>query len=554
VKIIGKPVTNSPTISADLANKSRGAIYTQDWFASFLVDLTGLTGHDDLRPIRVVEPSCGDGAILAELVRRFVASAFRHGYPVIELADCIVAFDIDPIAVETSRLLVDAILIENHVAADVRAELTQRWVREGDFLLEAPGIDPADVIVGNPPYVRPEHVSVLQLSKYREAWTTMRGRADIYVGFFEAALSLGRNDNSRLVFLSADRWMRNQYGQSLRELVVADHTLLANLELHDADIFDRRVDAYPSVTIIGRGQQTADKMLSGHGLHSFQEDDAVEFTAAYFGGPGHLISPTPALRMEWTQIPSQGSASWPAGTTTERSLLTEIESRLPSLTETGVTVGVGLATGADSVFFIQDPTLIEPERLRRVVQPSDLGNEISWGGNYLVNPWEGDDLVDLNDFPMLSRYLHLHRVRLENRHVAKREGTPWWRTIDKPKWKNYEAPKLLLPDLKTRVAPTLDIEGFVPKHTISYLLSTSWDLEVLGGILLSDRANNFVKAYSVKFSGGHMRISGQYLKKIRVPDPNTILLKDRKMLADAFRNRNVNVCNKIADRLYGITT
>ena len=56
------------------------------------------------------------------------------------------------------------------------------------------------------------------MDAYRRRCLTMRGRSDIYVGFIERGLDLLKPGGA-LGFICADRWMRNQYGADLRELV-----------------------------------------------------------------------------------------------------------------------------------------------------------------------------------------------------------------------------------------------------------------------------------------------------------------------------------------------
>ena len=66
----------------------------------------------------------------------------------------------------------------------------------------------------------------------------MRGRADLYVAFFEAALRQLR-EGGACAFICADRWMRNQYGAELRELVTSDFAVDVVIEMHNADAFPR---------------------------------------------------------------------------------------------------------------------------------------------------------------------------------------------------------------------------------------------------------------------------------------------------------------------------
>ena len=100
----------------------------------------------------------------------------------------------------------------------------------------------------------------------------------------------------------------------------------------------------------------------------------------------------------------------------------------------------------------------------------------------------------------------------------------------------------------------LDTGGFYPHHNLYYVVSDKWDLEVLGGLLLSDIANLFVGAYCVKMRGGTYRFQAQYLRKIRVPKPDAIDAPTAAVLAHAFRHRDRAAATDAAAALYGIST
>jgi hypothetical protein len=82
----------------------------------------------------------------------------------------------------------------------------------------------------------------------------MKGRADLYVAFFEAALRQLKPGGT-CAFICADRWMRNQYGAELRNLITSAFALDVVIEMHNADAFHDEVDAYPAITIIRRQAQ-----------------------------------------------------------------------------------------------------------------------------------------------------------------------------------------------------------------------------------------------------------------------------------------------------------
>jgi len=126
---------------------------------------------------------------------------------------------------------------------------------------------------------------------------------------------------------------------------------------------------------------------------------------------------------------------------------------------------------------------------------------VDWNGTYLVNPWQDGRLVELDRYPRLHSYLRLHGSRLRSRHIARKRPANWYRTIDRVDPMLQQRPKLLLPDLKATINPVLD-DRLYPHHNLYFVLSEGWDLEVLGGLLLSDVANLFVGTYCVKMRGG----------------------------------------------------
>ena len=98
----------------------------------------------------------------------------------------------------------------------------------------------------------------------------------------------------------------------------------------------------------------------------------------------------------------------------------------------------------------------------------------------------------------------------------------------------------------------LDHGGFYPHHNLYYVVSDGWDLEVLGGLLLSDIANLFVGAYCVKMRGGTYRFQAQYLRKIRVPDLTTLTNDQAVALAEAFRARDRTLATTVAAEVYAV--
>ena len=216
-------------------------------------------------------------------------------------------------------------------------------------------------------------------------------------------------------------------------------------------------------------------------------------------------------------------------------------------------MGIGVASGVDEVYLTKDTSLVEPDRLLPLLMTRDTNDGTAdWSGTYLVNPWQDGRLVKLAEFPRLRAYLESHVAAVKGRHVARTNPDRWFRTIDRVEPGLLEREKLVIPELKAFIQPVLDSGQTYPHHGLYFVTSEQWDLEVLGGLLLSDIAELFVSTYCVKMRGGCYRFQAQYLRRIRVPEPTAIAKRDQSALRRAFAARDRTVASGIARRLYGV--
>lgn len=536
-----------PTDEEELTGE-HGEVFTRRWVVDLILDLVGYTPDRDLAATIALEPACGSGAFLIPMVERLVASARIHRRPLEEAVNAIVAFDLLQGDVERSRGAVHEILVTAGVTDATAMELAEGWVRRRDFLLQPPPDGSVDVVVGNPPYIRLEAVPRSRSDAYRRSCLTMGGRADVYIGFYEHGL-LALRDGGALGFICADRWMRNAYGARLREMVASGWSVEALISLTGVDAFEDEVDAYPAITVLRRQPQAGGPLVVD-GAQEFGESEAREIVGLsrerqveHVSGRGYRA----ARLHSWFG----GRGGWPTGSPDQLAVIAELEAEFPPLEDasTGTKVGIGVATGADKVFILSDPDLIEPERLLPLAMPRDISTgRVEWSGKYLANPWDECGLVKLTDWPRLAKYLGLHQEVLAARHTAK--NGRWHKTIDRVIEGLADRPKLYLPDFKEVIFPVLDDGATYPHHNLYWVTSEQWDLRVLGGLILSDVANLFIEAYSVRMRGGFLRFQAQYLRRIRVPRLEDVGDEAAARLADAFDRRDRAAGTRTALGLY----
>jgi adenine-specific DNA-methyltransferase len=393
----------------DVNASTYGEVFTRRWVVEFMLDLCGYTPDKDLTSRRVVEPACGSGAFLVPIIERLAESARTHDLDLASARQAIFGKDLQACNVTTSRTAAREALLAAGLDSDQATLLARHWVQQGDFLLDPPTAKSADLVIGNPPYIRLEAVRPELSVAYRQACPTMGGRSDVYVGFYERGLS-ALCDGGTLGFLCADRWMRNAYGARLRELIAREWAVDVVVSMTGVDAFEDEVDAYPAITVLRRGDQTVGPLVvdAAPDFDSADADRVIEVANDQAGGS--TDDGFSAARMpRWFN----GRTGWPHGSPATLAAIAGIEERLPTLEDdvTGTRVGIGLASGADRVFITDDPDLVEPERLLPMALVRDIADgRLNWSGHYLVNPWDDAGLVDLAQWPDLKAYLTSQRL------------------------------------------------------------------------------------------------------------------------------------------------
>ncbi len=531
---------------ARASGATHGVVLTKPHVVELILDLAGYTADRDLSSVPLLEPACGEGAFLRVAVARLMRSARRLRRKTSELTDAIVAYDIDPAHVATTRKAVREILIASGCSPKVAAALAGSWVREGDFLLAS---EPArfGAVIGNPPYVRIEQIAPRLQSEYRDRFVSIYDRADLYVAFIEHGLNLLRPDGV-LCFVCADRWTLNKYGAPLRSLIASRFQVRAYIDLHSASPFESEVIAYPAIFALTQGKPQSVAVAK---MDTASERECVDLRAVLkdpsIARPGITVSHYDA----WFA----GDAPWTLTSPVHLRVLRDLEARFQPIEADGRSrIGIGVATGNDRVYIVGEDFDIEPDRLVPLVMREDIvRGEVQNARRCVINAFQpSGGVVDLREYPRLSRYLQSHADAIRARHVAKSNPNAWFRTIDRVYPDLVEKPKLLIPDIAGANEVVLEAGRFHPHHNLYFVTSATWDMEVLGALLSSRVALFFVWSYAVKMRGGYLRFQAQYLRRIRVPNPASIPKQLAKALSAAFRKRDFDRIDALALKAYAL--
>ncbi|MEX0955983.1 MAG: DNA methyltransferase [Rhizobiaceae bacterium] len=468
---------DQPTVSK---RKREGVIYTPDHITRFLADHTigraleekfdrllkekaGLDGPDEegkyawsedqeravwtayldeLRGLAIVDPACGSGAFLIAAFD-LLAAEYRR-----------VTQRLDDLDVETDFDVYDEILSKNLHGVDLNvesAEITRLalWlktarrqhrlakldetIRDGNSLIHDPeAIDRPfdwreafpdviarggfDVVIGNPPYVRMEHLKPIKpwLAKH---YTVADERTDLSAYFFEKGVSLLKA-GGRLGFISTSSFFRAGYGEKLRLLLSEYTDIEAVIDFGDVQIFEG-VTTYPAIVAAKKKAEigvpdAASGSLSylniGETLPADLGQTFVEKSAAM-----------PRARL--------GGGSWQFEDDALAALRDKIVKGRKTLGEVYGAPMRGIVTGLNEAFVIdtetRDRLVAAHPKSAELLKPFLKGENIKrWRvepeGLWLINMPKGK--IDIEQYPAIRDWLLPFRDRLEAR-ATKQE---WW--------------------------------------------------------------------------------------------------------------------------------
>ncbi|GAA6956607.1 hypothetical protein ID0050_00790 [Helicobacter pylori] len=160
-----------------------------------------------------------------------------------------------PIGVEANKLLIKIKEcyetlenLKNSKTLEWRFEFPEVLDDEGDFL----GFD---CIIGNPPYIRQEHIKDLKPLLQKQYQDFYNSTADIYTYFFALSYHLLKEKGFN-AFITSNKYARAKYGAKLRELLLKKTTIVSYMELNALKVFE---SATVDTSIISFIKQTPPK-------------------------------------------------------------------------------------------------------------------------------------------------------------------------------------------------------------------------------------------------------------------------------------------------------
>ena len=211
--------------------KAHGIVYTPHWIVAHILRHTI---ERCTRAMRVCDPACGDGAFLSAVVDRLCDEL-----PSAHLAEAlhnIWGFDIDEHAIAACRQRLNRILAARGIRETIDWNLRVLDATCPEAIASFTSF--FDYIIGNPPYVRIQHLGAARRQRIQQHWRlASRGSTDLYIAFFEIGMRLLRR-GGRLGFITANTYTKSQAGACLRRFILSSCRLHTMMDFGSHQVFD----------------------------------------------------------------------------------------------------------------------------------------------------------------------------------------------------------------------------------------------------------------------------------------------------------------------------
>ncbi|GAA9203045.1 class I SAM-dependent DNA methyltransferase [Helicobacter pylori] len=445
-----------------------------------------------------------------------------------------------PIGVEANRLLIKIKEcyetlenLKNSKTLEWRFEFPEVLDDEGDFL----GFD---CIIGNPPYIRQEHIKDIKPLLEKQYQDFYNSTADIYTYFFALAYHLLKEKGFN-AFITSNKYARARYGAKLRELLLKKTTLVSYMELNALKVFE---SAAVDTSIMSFIKQTPPKE-SRFKYYEPTPNDKSDLKSTHF-----LCMRQNALSTE----------SFIFANATLLDLRNKMESIGTPLKDWDIQINYGIKTGANEAFIIPTEkreeilnackTQEERKRTEALIKPILRGKDIKrysyeWAHLWVIFiPWHFPNTnnpknMEENEqdfsihYPIIYSHLLSHKDKLLKRNKDETGKRYEWYCLQRwaaNYYQEFEKEKIVYPETSQGAYFKYENSGIFLEKTAFMIVSGAYNLKLLTALLNS----KLITFYFKNFCGGCILGKSGYqynkhaLEKIPIPK----IMSQNQELAD----------------------
>ena len=228
-------------------HKTLGQVYTPEWVVNEILDLVNYQDNVILKRY-ILEPSCGDGAFLMEIVKRYIKEGndknLTHKEIAKGLEKYIYGIELDDMEFEKCILNLNNLVNELIGAQNIKWNI----FNENTLYKYHNFKSTFDYIVGNPPYIRIHNLDLVTRDFIKENFSYSDGTIDIYLTFFEMAFYMLKSDG-KIGYITPNSYLHNSSYNKFRDFLKQKKGIHTLIDFKANKIF-KGYSTYTAISII----------------------------------------------------------------------------------------------------------------------------------------------------------------------------------------------------------------------------------------------------------------------------------------------------------------
>jgi len=505
--------------------KINGIVYTPQWIVELILDY--LDYKNNIYQKKIIDPACGDGAFLREVLIRFIRDAKRAKIEnkVIKekIQNNIFGFDIDENAVKKCIAILDDIAKEYGIK-NIKWNILKTDSLDKSFASKF--FNFFDFVVGNPPYIRIQHLGTQRREKIQNDWhLCKKGSTDIFIAFFELGYHL-LNKNGKLGYITPNTYLKTQAGEGLRSFLKFHQILKTLIDFEHNQLFDNAT-TYSLITILDKNHKKS--------------------TFSLFKGDKENVNFIDEIDTE-----KLNKDNWILTSNDILKKLNEIERRGLPLGKIAK-IHVGITTLADDYYIFKDPVFkgsfaeiklkdgrtfqIEREILKPIIKVSVLKNPNEDQNRFIIFPYKKIDnkhfIIPEDElkekYPRTYDYFKVIKNILNSRDKGKPNPVAWYAFGRSQGLDTSFGKKILTSPINLK--PNFIVwEKEEYTFYAGYCIKYDGDLKLLAEYLNSSDMEFYINNISRNYQNNYKSFAKSFLEKFGIDDPRLINNREQNML------------------------
>lgn len=491
-------------------HKTLGQVYTPEWVVNEILDLIEYNSEDILDKY-ILEPSCGDGVFLEEIVRRYINISIKTGLKkdiiINNLEKYIWGIEIDEIEYKKCIFKLNELIKLN-----LETDLTVNWNISNENTLFAYNdkLLYFDFIVGNPPYIRIHNLDIETRNILKNEFLFSEGTIDIYLSFFEMGIKMLKA-TGKLGFITPNSYLHNSSYSKFRDFLKTNRLVEILIDFKANKIF-KGFSTYTAITILNKSSK----------------NDYFEYKE---------LEKENIISINKINYKSLNSKDWSFADTKDADFINNLDKNKNGFIKDYFDVQYGFATLRDKIFIsnvtenndetvIFNGHLIEKGILKKIVKGSKYKGDVNTI-DYIIFPYYLDKTrykpiceVDLrNTYPLAYKYLLQNKEELIKRDLDK--GSIWYEFGRSQGIQSIHKEKIVLSTLVNGAIKYYKLPSDIFVYSGIFItknnLQSNWDL--IEKTLDSDDFYRFIRITGKDFSGGYKSITSKQIKEFKINSP-----------------------------------